>query len=89
MRAELSSRPRWRFPLLGGAASLALIAVVGSGCSGINVSKSVSPINFLLPALMQNAPATPLIPGATNAPPELVRGGHDLLSMQTQPNSSL
>jgi hypothetical protein len=50
-----------------GLAWLALVLLlVGSGCSGINASKSVSPLDFLLPSLhMQNAPAFPLT-GSTN-----------------------
>lgn len=43
-----------------------LIAAVNCGCSGINVSKSVSPLDFLLPGLMQNDPPEPLIPARTN-----------------------
>jgi hypothetical protein len=75
--------------LIAGAILLALIAVVGSGCGGINASKSISPLDFLLPGLMQNEPPAPLIPSATNAPPELAQASHDLLSIQTQTNSSL
>jgi len=45
---------------------LLLIAAVNCGCSGINMSKSVSPLNFLLPGLLQNNPPQPLIPAATN-----------------------
>ena len=41
-----------RLSLLGCVIS----AVVGTGCSGINASKSVSPIDFLLPGLhVQNS----------------------------------
>jgi hypothetical protein len=65
--------------LIGGAASPAFIAAVGSGCSGINASKSLSPLDFILPGLMQSVPPAPVIPSATNAPPELVQttGGRD------------
>ena len=45
---------------------LLLMAAVNCGCSGINVSKSVSPLDFLLPGLMQNDPPRPLMPGGTN-----------------------
>jgi len=75
--------------LIGGAAALALFALVGSGCSGINASKSISPLDFILPGLMQNVPATPAISDTINAPPELAQAGHDLLSMQILLNYSL
>jgi hypothetical protein len=75
--------------LIGGAASLALIAVVGSGCGGIHASKSVSPLDFFLPGLMQNAPLAPAIPSATNALAELAQASQDFLSIPTQPKSSL
>ena len=46
---------------------LMLAVLVNCGCSGINMSKSVSPLDFLLPGLhMQNDPAKPLIPPSTN-----------------------
>jgi hypothetical protein len=32
------------------------IAAVGAGCSGINVTKSVSPATFLLPGLLKADP---------------------------------
>ena len=53
--------------------ALALVAVLASGCSGINASKSVSPIDFLLPGLMQNCPPSPLIPIQTNTVPMLAQ----------------
>ncbi len=44
-------------------------AVLCAGCSGINASKSVSPLDFLLPGLMYNCPATvPLPESPTNVP---------------------
>jgi hypothetical protein len=42
------------------------LLVLGAGCSGINASKSISPIDFLLPGAghfmhMQNTPPQPLL----------------------------
>jgi len=46
---------------------LLLVAAVNCGCSGINASKSISPLDFLLPGLhLQNDPPQPLIPAGTN-----------------------
>jgi len=47
---------------------LTVIAVLGGGCSGVNASKSVSPLDFLLPGLhMRNDPLQPANPpAATN-----------------------
>jgi hypothetical protein len=41
------------------AFALALLAGVGTGCSGIHASKSISPLDFILPGLMQNRPPAP------------------------------
>jgi hypothetical protein len=39
------------------------VVIVGNGCSGINASRSVSPLDFLLPGLhIQNRPPAPLVP---------------------------
>ena len=46
---------------------LAVVGAFGCGCSGINVQKSFSPLDFILPGLMQNGPSTPTLPGSTNA----------------------
>ncbi len=35
----------------------ALIIILGAGCSGINASRSVSPLDFILPGLLQNKPS--------------------------------
>ena len=44
------------------AGLLLLAAVLITGCSGINVSKSVSPLDFLLPGLhIRNDPPAPVI----------------------------
>jgi len=38
----------------------AVLALLAGGCSGINASKSVSPLDFFLPGLMQtDPPASP------------------------------
>lgn len=55
----------------GSALALALLTVVVTGCSGINVSKSISPLDFILPGLLHNGPASPVIPIETNAVPLL------------------
>ena len=58
----------------GHALAFALIAALATGCSGINASKSVSPIDFLLPGLhMQNSPPSPVIPIQTNTVPWLAQ----------------
>ena len=50
------------------AVGVALIGVVATGCGGINASKSISPLDFLLPGLhLRNDAPVPLAPGATNA----------------------
>ena len=68
----------WRLRALrvGGASLLALVAAIATGCSGINVSKSVSPLDFLLPGLMQNRPASPVIPGETSTVLLLAQASH-------------
>jgi hypothetical protein len=51
--------------------SFSLVAVIlGSGCSGINASRSFSPLDFLIPGglfHMQNAPEKSILPEATNS----------------------
>ncbi|MCX6924899.1 MAG: hypothetical protein NT154_17055 [Verrucomicrobia bacterium] len=49
---------------VGGACVLALIA---AGCSGINASHAVSPLDFFMPGLLQNHPASPILPLETNS----------------------
>jgi hypothetical protein len=44
-------RPNCKFFLL---ATVAVLALIGAGCSGINAGHSVSPASFLLPGLLQN-----------------------------------
>lgn len=61
-------------PLAAGhSLALALIAALATGCSGINASKSISPLDFILPGLMQNCPPPPLIPIQTNTVPLLAQ----------------
>ena len=55
------------------ALALALVATLATGCSGINASKSVSPLDFILPGLLQNCPASPGIPMETNIAPLLAQ----------------
>jgi hypothetical protein len=43
---------------------LPALVAMGTGCSGINASQSVSPATFLIPGLLQNEPA-PADPDAT------------------------
>src|ERR1051325_7144771 len=48
----LGARPRkWKWFR---AAALLALAGLGAGCSGIRLSHSVSPLDFLLPGIMQN-----------------------------------
>ncbi len=45
------------------AVGCAILAVATAGCGGINASKSVSPLDFILPGLIQTRP-TPMTPPA-------------------------
>lgn len=47
-------------------ASLITIAVVVTGCSGVNMTHSVSPLDFFMPGLLQNCPPSPVGPMPTN-----------------------
>jgi hypothetical protein len=53
--------------LLRGWGATLLLALFTAGCSGINASKSVSPLDLLLPGLIL-APPGPTSPAATNSP---------------------
>jgi len=46
----------------------AMLVVVAAGCSGINASKSVSPLDFILPGLIRTGPPS-MVPSvdATNS----------------------
>jgi hypothetical protein len=43
------------------------VTLLGGGCSGINASKSVSPLDFLLPGLHIQNRAPNSLPSSTNA----------------------
>jgi len=65
MQFNMLRAPRLAWTRLGWL--LMLIVLVNCGCSGVNMSKSVSPLDFLLPGLhMQNDSPKPLIPVSTN-----------------------
>jgi len=68
---SLTAMKRIRLALL----TLPLLAL--SGCSGINASKSISPLDFLLPGLhMRNdSPSCPAAPDDNNAPPSFIPPG--------------
>jgi hypothetical protein len=55
------------------AFGFALMTAVATGCSGINASKSISPLDFLLPGLMDSRPSLPVIPIQTNSVPLLAQ----------------
>jgi len=55
---------RLHWKVLRIAICAAVFLLLGAGCSGINVTKSVSPATFLLPGLMQND-APPVRPDPT------------------------
>jgi hypothetical protein len=44
---------KWKVQLAG---LLCLIALLATGCGGINASHSISPASFFLPGLMKNEP---------------------------------
>ena len=52
---------------LGIAAGLVALALLASGCGGVNATGSVSPATFFLPGLMKITPARPA-PGAPALP---------------------
>lgn len=52
---------------LATAAACLAVAVVSTGCGGVNATGSVSPATFFLPGLMKVAPAKPA-PGTTPLP---------------------
>ncbi len=61
MAEQKSARPK-RLAWL-----LLLVIALGGGCSGIAVSKSVSPLDFFLPGLLKNDPPAPATQEVTNA----------------------
>ena len=57
----------------------ASLGVTGAGCSGLSASRSVSPLDFLLPGLhIQNHPTVPILPQETNAPVRLAHASEAL-----------
>jgi len=48
-------------------AMLALPAILGAGCSGINAGGSVSPASFFLPGIMKADPLPETVPGPVTA----------------------
>lgn len=49
-------------------AGCAMLAIFATGCGGINASKSVSPLDFILPGLIKTAPQPETPPAvATNS----------------------
>jgi hypothetical protein len=52
---------------------MAAIVMLVTGCSGINASKSVSALDFILLGLTHNRPASPVIPLDTNTVPLLAQ----------------
>jgi hypothetical protein len=55
---------------------VAAVALVGGGCSGINASRSVSPLDFLIPGgfmHMQNSAPAPISPESTNSVAKLAQ----------------
>jgi len=59
----MKTLPRGTQRALWVALSLLVAVSFVSGCSGINASKSVSPLDFLLPGLMREDPPAPPPPG--------------------------
>jgi hypothetical protein len=55
-------------------AVLVIAAACGGGCSGVNYSRGVSPLDFILPGLMQNQPSPPAETNSlSHSAPMLVR----------------
>jgi hypothetical protein len=55
-----------------GLAFAAVLVLCGTGCGGISASKSVSPLDFLLPGLMKaDPPAQPSTEPAPQLAPEV------------------
>jgi hypothetical protein len=65
MKFIMLRAPRLTWTRLGWL--LMLIVLVNCGCSGINMSKSVSPLDFLMPGILQNDPPRPIVPASTNS----------------------
>jgi hypothetical protein len=54
-------------------AMLAAVLALGAGCSGIHASKSVSPLDFILPGLMQTTPHSDQVNPDAVSPPVLAK----------------
>lgn len=50
------------------------VGVLGGGCGGFSASRSVSPLDFILPGIMEHTPSAPSGLRPTNAPPVLAPG---------------
>jgi hypothetical protein len=62
---------KWNWKRIRAAALLAVLAC-SAGCSGIHASKSVSPLDFILPGLMKNDGPAPLESIPASPPGELL-----------------
>jgi hypothetical protein len=51
---QLDLKPAWLL-------SVAAVVLIGTGCSGISTSQSVSPATFLLPGFFGQTPPTPAV----------------------------
>lgn len=47
--------------------AMALFAGIVTGCSGISAHKTFTPLDFILPGLLQNDPAVPVDAPVTNS----------------------
>ena len=71
MTTPIVASVNWNWKWARLAAALVILAG-GAGCSGINYSKSVSPLDFILPGLMQNTPANPDDAISPSQPPQIL-----------------
>lgn len=69
--------------------AFAFIAVLATGCSGINATKSVSPLDFILPGLLQNCPPPPVNPVKIKSVPLLASAGFVTPAQDKVANRSL
>ncbi|HEY1169992.1 MAG TPA: hypothetical protein VGH19_01365 [Verrucomicrobiae bacterium] len=52
--------------------SLSFVALVGSGCGGINATRTISPATFLLPGLLHNTNPAQETPSLTEPLPAVI-----------------
>jgi hypothetical protein len=71
-RVAFAARPSFLSP--PNVLAFAFIAAAATGCSGINASKSISPLDFILPGLTEHCPPAPALPIQTNTVPLLAQG---------------